>query len=83
MANLGACARFHGEAIDTIARIERYYESMKAKAKTSPQFERFNALVGKVLSVPKAVLDQRVEEYEKRSKIKSKKRVPKTTQKPA
>jgi hypothetical protein len=38
---------------------------MKSKAKTSPEFERFNALVGKVLSVPKVVLDQRLEEYEK------------------
>ena len=51
------------------------------KDRTSPEFDRFNALVGKVLSVPKAVLDERVEEYEKQSKTNPKRRGPK--QKPA
>jgi len=58
---------------------------MKAKATTSPEFDRFNALVGKVLSVPKTVIDQRQEEYEKQSKANPKRRGPesnKTTQKP-
>lgn len=50
---------------------------MKPKAKTSPEFDRFNALVGRVLSVPKTVLNQRLEEYEKRSKLKPKRRGPK------
>lgn len=58
---------------------------MKVKAKSSPEFERFNALVGKVLTVPKTVIDQRQEEYEKQSKANPKRRGPKsnkTTQKP-
>jgi hypothetical protein len=53
---------------------------MKAKAKTSPEFDRFNALVGKVLAVPKTVLNQRLKDYEKQ---KPKRRGPnskKTTQ---
>jgi hypothetical protein len=56
---------------------------MKAKVGTSPEFERFNALVGRVLSVPKAILDQRLEAYEgqtknpKRRGPKSKKTTPK------
>jgi hypothetical protein len=54
---------------------------MKAKAKPlpSPEFEKFNALVGKVLTVPKAVLNQRLEEYEKQSKLKPKRQGPKPT----
>jgi hypothetical protein len=47
------------------------------KAKASPEFERFNALVGKVLSVPKTVLDQRLAEHEKQSKANPKRRGPK------
>jgi len=50
---------------------------MNDKENPSPEFERFNALVGKVLSVPKAVLDQRLEEHEKQSKVAPKKRSPK------
>jgi hypothetical protein len=45
---------------------------MGTKPKTSPEFQRFNALVGKVLSVPKAVLDQREKEYQGQSKSKPK-----------
>jgi hypothetical protein len=41
---------------------------MKTKAKTSPEFDRFNALVGKVLSVPKDVLKQRIAEDRKKPK---------------
>jgi len=50
---------------------------MKAKAKSSPEFERFNALVGKVLSVPKSVMDQREKEYQEQSKLNPKRRGPK------
>jgi hypothetical protein len=50
---------------------------MKVKEKPSPEFERFNALVGKVLSVPKAVLDQRLKEDQERSKMKPKRSGPK------
>lgn len=63
----------------------RYDVSMKLKAERSPEFERFNALVGKVLSVPKTVIDQRQEEYEKQSKAIPKRRgtkSKKTTPKP-
>jgi len=50
---------------------------MKSDEETSPEFDRFNALVGKVLSVPKAVLKQRLEEHEKQSKLNPKRRGPK------
>jgi hypothetical protein len=47
------------------------------KARTSEEFRRFNALVGKVVSVPKAVLDQREKEYQEQSKANPSKRGPK------
>jgi hypothetical protein len=55
---------------------------MSSSSKTSPEFDRFNALVSKVLTVPKAVLDQREEEYSKQSKGKRRGPKPKKTQKP-
>jgi hypothetical protein len=51
---------------------------MGTKPKTSPEFDRFNALVGKVLSVPKAVLDERLKDYEEQSKANPKRRGPKS-----
>jgi hypothetical protein len=59
---------------------------MGSSLKTSPEFNRFNALVGRVLSVPKAVLDRRIEEYDQQAKANPKRRGPKskkTTQKEA
>lgn len=50
---------------------------MKVKPTTSPEFDRFNALVGKVLSVPKTVLDEREGEYQRQSKANPKRRGPK------
>ncbi len=50
---------------------------MKDEPKTSPEFQRFNALVGKVLSVPKTVMDQREKEYQEQSKSNPKRRGPK------
>jgi hypothetical protein len=47
------------------------------KARTSEEFRRFNALVGKVISVPKAVIDQREKEYQEQSKSNPKRRGPK------
>lgn len=47
------------------------------KPKTTPEFDRFNTLVGKVLSVPKAVLDQRESEYQKQAKANPKRHGPK------
>jgi len=55
---------------------------MGSSPKTSPEFERFNALVGKVLSIPKAVMDQRLSEYEKQSKANPKRRGPKSKKSP-
>ncbi len=55
---------------------------MKSEPRTSPEFNRFNALVGKVLSVPKAVLDQREKEYQEQSKANSKRRGPKAQKAP-
>ena len=48
------------------------------KARTSEEFRRFNALVGKVISVPKTVMDQREKEYQEQSKANPKRRGPKT-----
>jgi hypothetical protein len=48
------------------------------KARTSEEFRRFNALVGRVVSVPKAVIDQREKEYQEQSKANPKRRGPKT-----
>jgi hypothetical protein len=45
---------------------------MKTEVGRSPEFERFNTLVGRVLSVPKAVLDKRLQEYEKQAKANPK-----------
>ena len=50
---------------------------MKLDKPQSDEYKRFNALVGKVLSVPKPVLDQRLAEYEKQSKANPKRRGPK------
>ncbi len=49
---------------------------MKSGPRTSPEFDRFNALVGKVISVPKVVIDQREKEYQERSKSNPPKRGP-------
>jgi len=40
---------------------------MKDKPKASPEFQRFNALVGKVLSVPKSVVDDREKQYQEQA----------------
>lgn len=53
-------------------------------ADRSEEFARFNALVGKVLAVPKLVLDQRLkEESEPKSTAKRRGIKPKTTPKPS
>ena len=38
----------------------RYHIGMETKAATSPEFERFDALVGRVLSVPTAEIQKRI-----------------------
>lgn len=44
------------------------------KARTSPEFDRFNALVGKVLSVPPETLKRRLAEDRETYKPQKKKR---------
>ncbi len=50
----------------------RYAIRMDSKAATSPEFDRFDQLVGKVLSVSKAEIQRRIEEDKRETK-----RVPK------
>jgi hypothetical protein len=50
----------------------RYPNGMETKAATSPEFDRFDQLVGKVLSVSKADIQRRTEEDKRETK-----RVPK------
>ncbi len=38
----------------------RYHIGMETKAATSPEFARFDALVGRVLSVPTAEIQKRI-----------------------
>jgi hypothetical protein len=51
---------------------------MDAKPPTSPEFKRFNALVGKVLSVPKSEIVKREAEYKRKSEATPKRRGPKS-----
>ncbi len=50
------------------------------KARTSPEFERFNALVGKVLAVPPETLKRRLEADRETYKPQKKKRKATKTQ---
>lgn len=43
---------------------------METKATTSPEFDRFDQLVGKVLSVSKAEVQRRIEEDKRETKVK-------------
>jgi len=47
---------------------------MKTEAKTSPEFDRFNALVGRVLSVPPETVKSRLAADRETYKPKKKKR---------
>jgi hypothetical protein len=47
---------------------------MKSEPRTSPEFDRFNALVGKVLSVPPEALKRRLEADRETYKPQKKKR---------
>ena len=51
----------------------RYSIAMDYEAKRSPEFARFNTLVGKVLSVPPETLKKRLEEDRETYKPKKKK----------
>jgi hypothetical protein len=50
---------------------------MEVKPPQSVEFKRFNALVGKVLSVPKEEIKRREKEYLEKSKANPKRRGPK------
>jgi hypothetical protein len=50
---------------------------MTSKADTSPEFDRFNALVTRVLSVPRAEIQKRMEDYKRQSASNPNKRGPK------
>lgn len=43
----------------------------------SEEFERFEAFAKELISVPKAVIDKRAEEYERQKQRKKRKRTPK------
>ena len=51
--------------------------------KRSAEFEAFDALVGQLLSVPRAELLRREAEYKKQAALNPRKRGPKPKQKPA
>jgi hypothetical protein len=50
---------------------------MKSDAATSPEFDRFTALVDQVLSVPKAEVQRSLAEYKRESDANPRKRAPK------
>jgi hypothetical protein len=50
----------------------RYPIRMDSKAATSPEFDRFDQLVGKVLSVSKAEVQRRIEEDKRETKRETK-----------
>jgi hypothetical protein len=50
---------------------------MASKQPNSEEYDRFTALVDRVVSVPKAVIQQRIEEHERQSKLNPARRGPK------
>jgi hypothetical protein len=52
---------------------------VKSEPRTSPEFDRFNALVGKVVSIPPETLKRRLEEDQAAYKPKKKKAKAKKT----
>ena len=55
----------------------RYHIRMETKAATSPDFDRFTGLVDRVLSVPKAEIQRRIEQHKRESDMNPHKRGPK------
>ena len=58
-------------------RAEAYPKRMKSDAATSPEFDRFTALVDQVLSVPKAEVQRGLADYKRESDANPHKRGPK------
>jgi hypothetical protein len=50
---------------------------MESKADTSPEFDRFDALVRKVIAVPRAEIQRRLAEHKRQSDANPNKRGPK------
>ena len=50
---------------------------MKDEPKSSEEFDRFTALVDRVIAVPRAEIQKREEEYQRESKANPKRRGPK------
>jgi len=49
----------------------RYHIGMETKAATSPELERFDTLVGRVLSVPTAEIQKRIAAAKRKPKKKT------------
>jgi hypothetical protein len=60
-----------------MAGMPRYHGGMKANTHPSPEFQKFDALVGKVLSVSHAEIQRREREYRKQVDANPKRRGPK------
>ncbi len=50
---------------------------MESKAETSPEFDRFDSLVRKVIAVPRAEIQRRLAEHKRESDANPNKRGPK------
>jgi hypothetical protein len=57
-------------------------EKLAAKCNASDQFERFDAMVGKILSVPRATILERADDYAFHSAVDPNRRGPKRKRKP-
>ena len=60
----------------------RYHEGMEAETHPSPEFQKFDALVGKVLSVSHTEIQRREREYRKQVDANPHRRGPKRKVKP-
>lgn len=54
----------------------------RMKSDTSPEFDKFSQLVGRVLTVPKTEILRREAEYQRQSELNPKRRGPKRKIKP-
>jgi hypothetical protein len=60
----------------------RYHEGMKQDAHPSPEFKKFDALMGKMLSVSHEEMQRREAEYKRQSALNPNRRGPKRKVKP-
>jgi hypothetical protein len=64
-------------------RTPRYHEGMKQDAHPSPEFQKFDSLMGKLLSVPHAEMQRREAAYRKQVDANPNRRGPKRKAKPS